>query len=93
MFENCIFTYLVWSRDLRIRRKNSFKSAVKNDYFNILTNWNKQYTQKRISRFKHFRALGLSIVFSKCLLRHGVLRVFVSFSVLVFVRAILSVCP
>jgi len=30
------------------------------------------------------------IVFSKCLLRHGVLRVFVSFYVLVFVRAILS---
>jgi len=30
--------------------------------------------------------------FSKCLLRHGVLRVFVSFCVLVFVRAISSWC-
>ena len=28
------------------------------------------------------------IIFSKCLLRHGVLRVLVSFCVLVFVRAI-----
>jgi len=28
-----------------------------------------------------------NIVFSKCLLRHGVVRVFVSFYVLVFVRA------
>jgi len=31
--------------------------------------------------------------FSKCLLRHDVVRVFVSFCVLVFVRAILSWCP
>ena len=30
---------------------------------------------------------------SKCLLRHSGLRVFVSFCVLVFVRAILSWCP
>jgi len=33
------------------------------------------------------------IVFSKCLLRHDVVSVFVSFCVLVFVRAILSWCP
>ena len=32
-------------------------------------------------------------MFSKCLLRHGVVRVFVSSLVLVFVRAILSWCP
>ena len=32
-------------------------------------------------------------VFSKCLLRHGLVPVFVSFCVLVFVRAILSWCP
>jgi len=31
--------------------------------------------------------------FSKCLLRHGVLRVFVLFCVLDFERAILSWCP
>ena len=31
--------------------------------------------------------------FSKCLLRHDVVRVFVSFLVLVFVRANLSWCP
>ena len=31
--------------------------------------------------------------FSKCLLRHDVVRVYVSFFVLVFVRAILSWCP
>ena len=30
---------------------------------------------------------------SKCLLRHDVVRVFVSFIVLVFVQAILSWCP
>jgi len=33
------------------------------------------------------------LVFSKCMLRRGVVRVFVSFLVLVFVRAILSWCP
>ena len=33
------------------------------------------------------------VFFSKCLLRHGVVRVFVSLCVLVFVRAILSWCP
>jgi len=32
-------------------------------------------------------------MFSKCLLRHDVVRVFVSSLVLVFVRAILSWCP
>ena len=31
--------------------------------------------------------------FLKCLWRHGILRVFVLFCVLVFVRAILSRCP
>jgi len=37
---------------------------------------------------------GVKICFvSKCLLRHYVVRVFVSFCVLVFVRAILSWCP
>ena len=47
----------------------------------------------------HYRNISLNwkntklIVFSICLLRHGVLRVFVSFCVLVFVRAILSWCP
>jgi len=33
------------------------------------------------------------VFFSKCLMRHGVLRVFVSFCVLVLVQAILSWCP
>jgi len=33
------------------------------------------------------------VFFSKCMFRHGVVRVFVSFCVLVFVRAILSWCP
>ena len=32
-------------------------------------------------------------MFSKCLLRHDVVRVFVSSLVLVYVRAILSWCP
>jgi len=32
-------------------------------------------------------------MFSKCLLRHDVVRVFVSSLVLIFVRAILSRCP
>ena len=35
----------------------------------------------------------LKYIFSKCLLRHDVVRVFVSSLVLVFVRAILSWCP
>jgi len=37
--------------------------------------------------------IHINIVCSKCLLRHDVVRVFVSFCVLVFVRAILSWCP
>ena len=41
--------------------------------------------------FKISRVFKYSV--SKCLLRHDGVRVFVSFCVLVFVRAILSWCP
>ena len=43
--------------------------------------------------FIYTRADRQKYMFSKCLLRHDVVRVFVSSLVLVFVRAILSWCP
>jgi len=53
--------------------------------------------QTRTSTRRSRRARRVSYEFSRrvirCMLRHGVVRVYVSFSVLVFVRAILSRCP
>jgi len=44
--------------------------------------------KRKIEKSEKHKNIG----FFKCMLRHGVVRVFVSFFVLVFVRAILSWC-
>jgi len=52
-----------------------------------------QYTQRKNMNDTVTQETRRSTVFSKCLLSHDVVRVFVSSLVLVFVLAILSWCP
>ena len=76
-----------------------FKSNAFSTLFNktIFFNQTKQAKMKEMNRHLYLHIACVlktqTIVFSKCLLRHGVLRVFELFCVFVFVRAILSWCP
>ena len=73
------YEYCLWVRNRNI-------SIVLLISYVSLRLWRYTTSENRICLLKN-------IFFSKCLLRHGGVRVFVLFCVLVFVRAILSWCP
>jgi len=80
---NCYFCAVLFSNIID-RTKAVTQHFLENSFKQIINKKeNKKWKIRKTQKY----------MFSKCLLRHDVVRVFVSSLVLVFVRAILSWCP